>query len=77
MILNVILIWNDFLLPSLTLVSKDLRTIPLSVFYFFGEFTIEWNLAMAGLTLTIIPVVIFYMIAQKYIIKGIGEGAIK
>ncbi|QHJ72297.1 carbohydrate ABC transporter permease [Planococcus halotolerans] len=77
MILNVILIWNDFLLPSLTLIDKDLRTIPLSVFYFFGEFTIEWNLAMAGLTLTIIPVVIFYIIAQKYIIKGIGEGAVK
>lgn len=77
MILNVILIWNDFLLPSLTLVDKELRTIPLSVFYFFGEFTIEWNLAMAGLTLTIIPVVIFYMLAQKYIIKGIGEGAVK
>lgn len=77
MILNVILIWNDFLLPSLTLVDKDLRTIPLSVFYFFGEFTIEWNLAMAGLTLTIIPVVIFYVLAQKYIIKGIGEGAVK
>ncbi|WP_088008111.1 carbohydrate ABC transporter permease [Indiicoccus explosivorum] len=77
MILNVILIWNDFLLPSLTLIDKELRTIPLSVFYFFGEFTIEWNLAMAGLTLTIIPVVIFYIIAQKYIIKGIGEGAVK
>lgn len=76
-ILNVILIWNDFLLPSLTLIDKSLRTIPLSVFYFFGEFTIEWNMAMAGLTLTIIPVVIFYMIAQKYIIKGIGEGAVK
>lgn len=77
MILNVILLWNDFLLPSLTLIDKELRTIPLSVFYFFGEFTIEWNLAMAGLTLTIIPVVIFYVLAQKYIIKGIGEGAVK
>lgn len=77
MILNVILIWNDFLLPSLTLIDRDLRTIPLSVFYFFGEFTIEWNMAMAGLTLTIIPVVIFYIISQKYIIKGIGEGAVK
>lgn len=77
MILNVILIWNDFLLPSLTLIDKSLRTIPLSVFYFFGEFTIEWNMAMAGLTLTIIPVVIFYIISQKYIIKGIGEGAVK
>jgi raffinose/stachyose/melibiose transport system permease protein len=77
MILNVISIWNDYLLPSLTLSDKGLRTIPLSTFYFFGEFTIQWNLAMAGLTLTIIPVVIFYALSQKHIIKGIGEGAVK
>lgn len=77
MILNVISIWNDFLLPSLTLIDTGLRTIPLSTFYFFGEFTIQWNLAMAGLTLTIIPVIIFYALAQKHIIKGIGEGAVK
>ncbi|MFD2044213.1 carbohydrate ABC transporter permease [Ornithinibacillus salinisoli] len=76
-ILNVIQIWNDFLLPSLTLTDKALRTIPLSTFYFFGEFTIQWNMAMAGLTLTVIPVVIFYIFAQKHIIKGIGEGAVK
>ncbi|GIN56214.1 carbohydrate ABC transporter permease [Lederbergia ruris] len=77
MILGVISIWNDYLLPSLTLSDKGLRTIPLSTFYFFGEFTIQWNLAMAGLTMTIIPIVIFYAFSQKYIIKGIGEGAIK
>ncbi|MFK7694378.1 carbohydrate ABC transporter permease [Paenibacillus sp. HJGM_3] len=76
-ILNVISLWNDYLLPSLTLSDKTLRTIPLSTFYFFGEFTIEWNLAMAGLTLTIIPVVVFYALAQKYIIKGIAAGAVK
>lgn len=77
MILNVIQIWNDFLLPSLVLTSTGLRTIPLTTFYFFGQFTIQWNLAMAGLTLTIIPIVIFYLFAQKHIIKGIGEGALK
>ncbi|MFW5436411.1 carbohydrate ABC transporter permease [Paenibacillus apiarius] len=76
-ILNVIALWNDYLLPSLTLADKGLRTIPLSTFYFFGEFTIVWNQAMAGLTLTIIPVVIFYMLAQKYIIKGVASGAVK
>jgi raffinose/stachyose/melibiose transport system permease protein len=76
-ILNVIGIWNDYLLPSLVLSSENLRTIPLSTFFFFGEFTIQWNLAMAGLVLTIIPVIIFYVLSQKYIIKGIGEGAIK
>lgn len=76
-ILDVIATWNDYLLPSLTLSDKALRTIPLSTFYFFGEFTIVWNQAMAGLTLTIIPVVIFYAFAQKYIIKGIAAGAVK
>lgn len=76
-ILDLIWIWNDFLLPSLVLADKDLRTIPLSTFYFFGEFTIQWNLAMAGLVLTIIPVIIFYMLAQKHIIKGVTAGAVK
>jgi raffinose/stachyose/melibiose transport system permease protein len=76
-ILNVISLWNDYLLPSLALKSPQLRTIPLSTFYFFGEFTIQWNLALAGLVLTVIPVVIFYLFAQKYIIKGIVAGAIK
>jgi ABC-type sugar transport system, permease component len=76
-ILDVIWIWNDYLLPSLVITSKDLRTIPLSTFTFFGQFTIQWNLAMAGLTLTIIPVIIFYLCAQKYIIKGVAAGAVK
>lgn len=77
MILDVIWIWNDYLLPSLTLSSKSLRTIPLSTASFFGQFTIEWNLAMAGLMLTITPVIIFYLSAQKYIVKGVAAGAVK
>jgi raffinose/stachyose/melibiose transport system permease protein len=77
MILDVIWIWNDYLLPSLVLSSKKLRTIPLSTASFFGQFTIEWNLAMAGLMLTIIPVIIFYLTAQKYIVKGVAAGAVK
>ncbi|MEK4345369.1 carbohydrate ABC transporter permease [Paenibacillus sp. FSL P4-0184] len=76
-ILNLLWIWNDYLLPSLTLTSPALRTIPLSTFFFFGEFTIQWNLAMAGLVLSIIPVIIFYLFAQKYIIKGVMAGAVK
>jgi raffinose/stachyose/melibiose transport system permease protein len=76
-ILNVISLWNDYLLPSLVLRDPELRTIPLSTFYFFGEFTIQWNLAMAGLVLTVIPVVIFYLVSQKHIIKGVMAGAVK
>lgn len=76
-ILDVIWIWNDYLLPSLVISKKALRTIPLSTASFFGQFTIQWNLAMAGLTLTIIPVIIFYLLAQKHIIKGVAAGAVK
>ncbi len=76
-ILDVISLWNDYLLPSLVLKNPELRTIPLSTFYFFGEFNIQWNLALAGLVLTIIPIVIFYVFAQKYIINGVIAGAIK
>jgi raffinose/stachyose/melibiose transport system permease protein len=77
MILDVIWIWNDYLLPSLVLYTEARRTIPLSTSSFFGQFTIEWNLAMAGLLLTISPVIIFYLSAQKYIVKGVAAGAVK
>jgi raffinose/stachyose/melibiose transport system permease protein len=77
MVLDVIWIWNDYLLPSLILTSRAKRTIPLSTASFFGEFTIQWNMAMAGLMLTIIPVTVFYLCSQKYIIKGIAAGAVK
>lgn len=77
-ILNIIAYWNDYLLPSLVLTANPaLRTIPLSTFYFFGEFNIQWNLALAGLVMTVIPVIVFYVFAQRYIISGIMAGAVK
>ncbi len=76
-ILDVIWIWNDYLLPSLTLKSTMNRTIPISTAKFFGQYTISWNEAMAALVLTIIPVAIFYLICQKYIVKGVAAGAVK
>ncbi|NLF20808.1 MAG: carbohydrate ABC transporter permease [Clostridiaceae bacterium] len=77
-ILNVISYWNDYLLPSLVLTQNpNLRTIPLSTFYFFGEFNIQWNLALAGLVMTIIPVILVYIVAQRWIISGIMAGAVK
>lgn len=76
-ILDVIWIWNDYLLPSLTLTSNANKTIPLAMALFFGQYTIEWNMAMAALTVSIIPVIIFYLLAQKHIIKGVAAGAVK
>ena len=76
-ILNIIWIWNDYLLPSLVINTAGSETIPLKMFFFFGEYTKQWHLALAGLTLAIIPVIIFYFIAQREIIKGVSDGAVK
>jgi raffinose/stachyose/melibiose transport system permease protein len=76
-ILNVLWIWNDFLLPSLVLIAPDERTLPLSTFYFFGTYTVDYGPLMAGLMLTILPVLIVYLFAQKYIIQGVMQGSIK
>lgn len=76
-ILNTIWIWNDYLLPSLVINKNGTETLPLKMFFFFGEYTKQWHLALAGLTLAIIPVIIFYFISQKHIIKGITAGSVK
>lgn len=76
MILNLIWIWNDYLLPSLVL-NQNTATIPLKMFFFFGQYTKQWHLALAGLTIAIIPVIIVYFFAQKQIIKGVTDGAVK
>ncbi|GIO23839.1 carbohydrate ABC transporter permease [Oceanobacillus sp. J11TS1] len=76
MILNLIWIWNDYLLPSLVLNAEE-ATIPLKMFFFFGQYTKQWHLALAGLAIAVIPVIIIYFFAQKHIIKGVSEGAVK
>lgn len=76
-ILNTIRIWNDYLLPSLVINKDGMYTIPLQTFYFFGEYTIQWELALAGLILAILPIIILYMFLQKYVVEGITEGAVK
>ncbi|MED4236831.1 carbohydrate ABC transporter permease [Priestia megaterium] len=76
-ILNSLWIWNDFLLPSLVLQDPELRTIPLATFFFFGQYTKQWDLALAALVISIIPLLIFFFAMQKHIVKGITSGSIK
>jgi raffinose/stachyose/melibiose transport system permease protein len=76
-ILDVLWIWNDFLLPSLVLTTQKQRTLPLSTYYFYGTYTVDYGLLMAGLMLTIIPVIVIYLFMQKYIINGVIQGSIK
>lgn len=76
-ILNTLWIWNDYLMPSLILQKPELYTIPIETFAFFGQYTKQWNLALPALILGIAPVVIFFLVMQKYIIEGIAQGSVK
>ena len=76
-ILDILWIWNDYLLPVLVLQTAQQRTLPLSVFYFQGTYTSDYNLITAGLVLTIIPVIIMYLAMQKKILNGVLQGSIK
>lgn len=76
-ILNTMWIWNDYLLPYLV-IGKDYKTIPIAVQYLKGGYgSVDMGAMMAMLVLSIIPVVVFYIICQKYIIKGVAAGAVK
>lgn len=77
-ILQAMWIWNDYLLPSLVLNIKKYKTIPIAVQYLkqsHGQ--IDWGAMMAVLVLAITPIVIFYIICQKYIVEGVLAGAVK
>ena len=76
-ILNVKWIWNDFLLPNLIINRAGWQTLPLKTYLFFGQFTKNWDLATAGLILCMIPIIIFYVFCQRYIVKGVTDGAVK
>ncbi len=76
-VLNVMWIWNDYLLPSLIINKPGWQTLPLKTYLFFGQFAKRWDLASSGLIMCIIPIIIFYLFCQKYIVKGITDGAIK
>ncbi|AWB46770.1 sugar ABC transporter permease [Paenibacillus sp. CAA11] len=76
-ILNTLWIWNDYLLPSLVLQSPGDRTIPIATYAFFGQYTKQWDLALPALVLGILPVIVFFLTMQRYVIEGITQGAVK
>ncbi|MBQ2833851.1 MAG: carbohydrate ABC transporter permease [Clostridia bacterium] len=78
LVLNGLWIWNDYLLPLLDLgAAGDIRTIPLAVQGFNGAFVKQWNLIMVSTLLAMLPIIILYIFAQKYIVQGMVEGSIK
>ena len=76
-ILNSLNVWNDFLVPLLLISSPAKRNIPNALFAFQGQYNNKWDMAFAALILSIVPIVIFYVMLQKKIIKGITQGSVK
>lgn len=77
-ILEIMWVWNDYLLPVLVLDINTYRTIPIHIQYLKGSYgTVDLGATMALILMSIIPVIIFYLSCQKYIIKGVAAGAVK
>ena len=77
-VLEIMWVWNDYLLPYLVLDRTQYMTIPIHIQYLKGSYgTIDMGATMALILLAIIPVVVFYLSCQKYIIKGVAAGAVK
>lgn len=78
LILNGIWIWNDFLLPTLVLgKGNQIQTIPLAVANFVGSFVKQWEFILTAALMSIVPIIILFICAQKYIIRGMVDGSIK
>ncbi|MFN8488940.1 MAG: carbohydrate ABC transporter permease [Caldilineaceae bacterium] len=69
--------WNNFLWPLLVINSLEMKTLPLGLAYFLGQYTIYWNLLMVGATITLLPVLIVFFFAQRYFIEGITLTGLK
>ena len=77
-ILEIMWVWNDYLLPYLVLDRTKYMTIPIHIQYLKGSYgTVDLGATMALILLSIIPVIIFYLLCQKHIIKGVAAGAVK
>ena len=77
-ILDTMWVWNDYPLPTLVLDIKKYRTIPMAIQYFRGSFgTVNMGAMMASIVIDIVPIIILYLICQKYIIEGVVAGAVK
>jgi raffinose/stachyose/melibiose transport system permease protein len=76
-VIDALAIWNDYLLPSLVLGKKNLYTLPITARVFHGTYSSDYGLMMAGLILSVLPILILYVVLQKNIIEGVVSGAVK
>ena len=77
-VLEIMWVWNDYLLPYLVLDSTKYKTIPIHIQYLQGSYGhVDLGAMMALIMLSILPIIIFYLCCQKYIIAGVTAGAVK
>ena len=77
-VIDVMWIWNDFLLPLLMVnSSNETKTLVLSAYTFVGQFNTQWHYAMAAMVLAVLPSIIIFIFLQKYIVEGVVAGAVK
>lgn len=76
-IYNAVPVWNDFFFPLVFTQSDRIKTLPLGMSVFFGQYQINWHLLFASLSIAILPMLILYMFMARYFIKGMTAGAIK
>ncbi len=77
LVLTMVLSWNNFFLPLLVINSEALYTLPLGIMQFRGQFSTDWNLIMAFISLALVPTIIFYLLAERQIVAGLTAGAVK
>ncbi|HXF63625.1 MAG TPA: carbohydrate ABC transporter permease [Caldilineaceae bacterium] len=77
-LLSVVAKWNDFLWPLLVTNTREMRVLPIGIYWLMvEEGTVEWGVVMAGTLFVVLPVVIIFLYAQRYIVEGIAAGAVK
>ena len=76
-ILSILNIWNEFLMPLYFLNSTGSWPMTLAVYNFFGTYASDWSLVSADVVLTILPVILIYIVAQRWILSGVSAGAVK
>ncbi|MEG1457900.1 MAG: carbohydrate ABC transporter permease [Acetivibrio sp.] len=77
LIIAAIGIWNNFQVPLYLMSSSERTTIPMMIFNFYGLYARNWNYVFAALVITVLPIVLLYLLLQKYIVEGMTAGAVK
>ena len=69
--------WNNYLLPLIMVSNEELYPWPMGIMFFRGEYDTDWSMVLTYVSLTLIPAIVFFLLAQKYIIAGLTGGAVK